>query len=71
MDVEADTAGAWQLFDVARSGPDVDGDGIVSPVDALQVVNCFLDADQPRHDVDGDGESCTPADVLAVFAELE
>ncbi|MGB0888741.1 MAG: dockerin type I domain-containing protein, partial [Solirubrobacterales bacterium] len=60
----------FALWDVPPLGPDVDGDGSVSPVDALLVVNCYLDVGSQSPDVDGDGEPCTPADVQAVFAEL-
>lgn len=82
--VAADVSGAWVLWDVdtqpghnADLPADVDGDTMVSPRDALLVVNAFLrDGPGPATsgphmlDVDGDGTQSTPADVMAVFAAL-
>lgn len=82
--VQPDVSGAWVLWDVSRHRThntelpaDVDGDGVVSPRDALLAVNEFLRSG-PREavpgphmlDVDNDEQQGTPADVLAVFQVL-
>lgn len=82
--VAADVSGAWVLWVVdtqpghnADLPADVDGDTVVSPRDALLVINSFLrDGPGPATsgphmlDVDGDGTQSTPDDVLAVFVAL-
>lgn len=84
--VPADVTGAWVLWDVERQPPahnaalppDVDGDGLVAPRDALITVNDFLrfgprpaESGPYMLDVDADGQQGTPADVLAVFASMQ
>lgn len=82
--VAADVSGAFVLWDVklershnAELPADVDGDTLVTPRDALLVVNSFLrEGPQPAVpgpmmlDVDNDGTQSTPDDVLAVFVAL-
>jgi len=53
--------------------PDVNGDGFVSPVDVLQVINVLADstrfADNPYADANQDGE-VTVDDIDAVFGAM-